>query len=246
MLLQHLEKMDSYVEKAGSDDPSDIADYLGYLFVDPGPSIEGFITVRKQTICYGVNKGMRKKKYKFGVGHELYHGVCGHIQIPGFLSGKALSHVDGIGSMADYKLVASTEREANIGSADLICDTDTTLEMIGYDNGYYLEFRQNMADFTQYDRDLRKYLDLSRCNPESDKYRRKVNWYRSELERLYEEIQEQSSDLVNSGICFSKGEIARELGVPESIVSYKIDALSIRGYDIDMVELPSFEKIFRH
>ena len=37
--------------------------------------------------------------------------------------------------------------------------------------------------------------------------------------------------------------IARECGVPEYIVEYKLEALAVRNYGIAVAELPAFDKV---
>ena len=40
-------------------------------------------------------------------------------------------------------------------------------------------------------------------------------------------------------------EIAGEFGLPQTIVDYKLEALRLRGYDLDAVELVSYKQVFR-
>lgn len=40
-------------------------------------------------------------------------------------------------------------------------------------------------------------------------------------------------------------EIAREYGLPQMIVDYKLEALRLRGYDLDAVELVRHTQVFR-
>ena len=40
-------------------------------------------------------------------------------------------------------------------------------------------------------------------------------------------------------------EIADELGTTETILKYKLEALRIRGYDIDTLELERYDKVFK-
>ena len=61
--------------------------------------------------------------------HEAYHGLCGHLDTPDFLQNGG--HYE---TYQSYGSVAKTEREANIGAADTVIDTETFLEMVGYDS----------------------------------------------------------------------------------------------------------------
>lgn len=57
-------------------------------------------------------------------------------------------------------------------------------------------------------------------------------------------MQEQAADIFNSGCCLSTPEIAREFGVPEFIVDYKFEAMTVRNYNVPSVELPTFDRVF--
>ena len=244
MKLEYLKRMDQIARKAGTREPDDILDYMGCVFIDPGVSIDGFVTRRKGIILYGVNQNITGKKCDFAVMHEGFHIVCGHLRLPGFLKGAALTHIDAFGSFADYKWVASTERDADIGAADFICDTQDVLDMMGYDSADVAAFRKSLASFEQHERDYRQHLGIVMNNGSSEKRILRMKAYQNELGRLYEELQEQANDIMNSGICLSKADIARELGVPEYIVDYKMEALALRKYDVETVELPTFDKVF--
>ena len=43
----------------------------------------------------------------------------------------------------------------------------------------------------------------------------------------------------------SISEIAKELGTTDTILKYKIEAMRIRGYDIDIQELERYDQVFR-
>ncbi|MBQ1397515.1 MAG: hypothetical protein IIY89_03375, partial [Clostridia bacterium] len=62
--------------------------------------------------------------------------------------------------------------------------------------------------------------------------------------RMYAELQEQAQDILNSGACLSVPEIARALGVPDTIVNLKYEAMAVRKYNVPSLELPAFEKVF--
>lgn len=43
----------------------------------------------------------------------------------------------------------------------------------------------------------------------------------------------------------SLSEIAREIGTTEVILKYKLEAMRIRGYDIDIQELERYDQVFQ-
>lgn len=244
MRVEYLNKMDRIAKKAGTREPDDVLEAMGCVFMDPGGSVDGFVSRRKGTTYYGVNQNITGKKYDFGVMHEGFHILCRHLDIPGFLNGAAPSHVDNAGSFADYKMVASTERDANIGAADFIIDTQTILDMLGYDSADVAAYRNSVESFDQAVRDYQRHFDivLSIGSPESRI--RRMRAYQRKLAGMYTELQEQAQDISNSGICLTKYAIAQEFGVPEYIIDYKFEALDVRKYSVATVELPTFDKVF--
>lgn len=246
MKLEYLKKMDEKVRKAHSTKPEHILDYLGAKEMSPGYSADGFVARRKSLLYYGVNEGFKGNKRKFAIMHEGYHIVCGHIFLPGFLSGGDVpTHLDLPGSMGQYKMVVSTERDSDIGAADSVCDTDATLEMIGYDNADVIQFRRALETFEIHKKEYERHLDLVRSSSSPESRIRRMMAYQEDLEKMYKELQEQAQDLSNSGICLTKTAMAKELDVPEYIVDYKLEALSIRKYKVPTFELPSFNTVFK-
>ena len=243
MKVEYLKKMDRIAKAAGSREPDDVLEAMGCVFMDPGGSIDGFVTRRKGTTYYGVNQGISGRKYDFGVMHEGFHIVCGHLDLQGFLQGNG-AHMDLAGSFADYKLVASTERDADIGAADFICDTQTTLDMLGYDCADVAAYRDSVESFEQHQREYERHYNIVLLNGSSEARIRRMRAYQRDLARMYQELQEQAQDIVNSGICLTKYQMAQEFGVPEYIIDYKFEALALRNYDVATVELPSFDRVF--
>ena len=247
---EYLDQMDRIAEKAGTREPDDVLDSMGCIFMDPGSSVDGFVSRRKGTTYYGVSRNLTGRKYDFGVMHEGFHIVCRHLDLPGFLTGAAPSHVDGTGSFTDSgfftdcRRIAGTERDANIGAADFIIDTETILEMLGYDNADVAAYRKSTASFEQALRDYNRHFNLVRDSGSGESRIRRMQDFRQKLTAMYGELQKQAQDICNSGVCLAKNAIAREFGVPEFIIDYKLEALLLRNYRITAVELPPFDKVF--
>ena len=53
MKVEYLKKMDRVARAAGSREPDDVLESLGYVFMDPGNSVDGFIMKRKGTTLLG-------------------------------------------------------------------------------------------------------------------------------------------------------------------------------------------------
>ena len=105
-------------------------------------------------------------------------------------------------------------------------------------------YLQSVDSFENAVRDYRRYYESVLAGGSSEKRIRRMQAYRKELDRMYEELQEQAQDISNSGTCLSSAEIARELNIPEFIVKFKYEAMAVRNYNIPAVELPEFEKVF--
>lgn len=242
MELKYLKRMDDAVKEAGTDDPDAIMDVLKFVQMDPGPSIDGFIARRKNIKYYGVSSSLTGKKKRFSTLHEGFHGICGHLDIPGFLT-KGGMHVDK-GNFASYKMVAVTERDANIGAADQIIDTGLILEMLGYDNKEVESYRQSVAIFEETLRDYKSHFGIVICGSMPERQLQRMRDYQERLTEMRGRLEEQARDIASSGICLSKAAIAREFDVPEYIIDYKLRALEVRNYNVPSVELPSFGKVF--
>lgn len=234
--------MDRIAKSAGSREPDDVLESLCYVFMDPGNSVNGFIIKRKGTTYYGVSPSLTGRKYDFDVMHEGFHGICGHLDLPGFVS-EGGAHTDS-GSFGNYKLVAGAERDANIGAADFIIGTQGILDMLGYDNADVAAYRTSVESFDQTVRDYQRHFDIVLSNGSPESRIRRMRAYPRELVKLYTELQEQAQNIMNSGVCLSKYDIACEFGVPEFIIDYKFKALALRNFSVSTVELPTFDKVF--
>ncbi len=239
MKIEYLNKMERIVKKAGSKDPDDVLEYMGYEYIDPGDNISGFITRRKNIIYYGVNRNLSEAKYAFGSYHEAFHGICGHLDIPGFMANGM--HTD---SFSVRRFVAWMENDANIGASDVLIDTSEFLEMTGYDNDDVQGYLQSLESFDRAVGDYKRHYEYVVTRNSPEKRIRRMNAYRKELDRMYEELQEQARDIANSGCCLTKNQIAREFGVPVYIIDYKYKAMEVRNYDVPQIEMPSFDKVF--
>ena len=129
MKLEYLKKMDKIIRDAGTRKPDEVLSYMGFIYMDPGESLPGFIMKQKQIVYYGVNKKLPEKKYAFASFHEAFHGICGHLNLADFVRQGA--HAD---TFENHRMLAWTEREANIGAADTLIETERFLEMSGYDS----------------------------------------------------------------------------------------------------------------
>ena len=239
MNLESLKKMDCIIRTVGSRDPDEILACMGFIYIDPGQNLSGFIAKRKNTVYYGVNKKFTGQKYAFCSFHEAFHGLCGHLNTPDFLQNGGHSE-----TYQSYGNVAKTEREANIGAADTVIDTETFLEMVGYDSADVQAYTRSVESFEQAVGDYRKHYEIVIANGSPEARIRRMTAYQRELSRMYAELQEQAQDILNADTCLSVPEIAQAFGVPDTIVNLKYEAIAVRKYKVPSLELPTFDKVF--
>lgn len=245
MKAAYLKKVDKAIKSAGTRDAKQVVECAGLVPIDPGLTVDGFIALRKGTVCYGVSKCLAGKKHSFGIYHEGGHYWCLHLGLPGFVDNNG-AHRDEIGTFGfRHKLISSTENDANICAAHGIIETEPFLDMLGYDNADVIAYRKSVDSYEQAVRDYEYHISIVQTNGSSESRIKRMLAYRRELGRMYDELEEQAQDIYHSGCILSKYEIAREYGVPDYIIDLKIEALSYLNYSVATVELPSFDKVFR-
>ena len=239
MKLEYLKKMDKIIRDAGTRKPDEVLSYMGFIYMDPGESLPGFIMKQKQIVYYGVNKKLPEKKYAFASFHEAFHGICGHLNLADFVRQGA--HAD---TFENHRMLAWTEREANIGAADTLIETERFLEMSGYDSEDVKAYTKSLEAFEKAVENYQSHYHIVLNNGSSEKRIRRMQDYQEKLARLYEELREQADDIMNAGYCLSRTEMAAALEVPEFVIDYKYEAMAVRNYHVPRVELPTFDKVF--
>lgn len=245
MKAEYLKKIDKAIKDARTRDPESVLECAGFVPINPGYSVDGFVARKKQILFYGVSRQLKNKKYDFGVFHEGSHYWCTHLDLPGFLD-KEGKHRDECGSFGlQYKVVASTEKDANIGAAHAIIETEPFLEMMGYDNEDVKAYIRDLDSFEVAVKDYEHHIYIARNNGSPDSRVKRMLAYRQKLAKMYDELEEQAQDLYCSGCLLSKSEIGRNFDVPEFVVDLKSEALSHLNYSLPSVELPRFDKVFK-
>lgn len=236
---------DAAIAKAnGSKDPEVIADYHRSRLLIGSP-LEGSIvgmSFRCATLgVISVNRDLDTVWRKFAYWHELAHVFRKHIDEPGFGY-----HQDrGLFSVAmDNHTISRQEREANIISAEYNLDTDAILELIGYYSRTmqnYRKLRKKQDEMAQAYDNLRFSTNAS--NP-SNILRYRLAEYQRTLRLLNEKRYDLESEMVAMNCVRSLSDIAAELGTNVVILKYKLEAMRIRGFDIDVQELERYDQVF--
>ena len=234
---------DEAVKKAhGSTDPTVVAACNNILVAQPlSGSLIG-MAMRYSTLCVvAVNYQLNRVWHNFALWHEIGHVALGHIDDPAFVN-----HQDrGLFTLpVDSRTIPRHEREANLVSAEYSVDTNSVLGLIGYDNSTMRDYRslkKHQAQLTQAYDALRFSTDVNHSS-NSVKYR--MVEYRRALMALDEKRQDLESDMAAMNCVLSLSEIAHEIGTSETILKYKLEAMRIRGYDIDIQELERYDRVF--
>ena len=233
-------RMNDITALAGHD-PARVADYLHVRIHPAYLSINGMVTRTGGRFHIALNENQPAYQYTFACWHEIAHIVEGHLDLPGFMNGGGV-HIDtdSFSSAFAERMVSQTELAANLAAADQMLDTSDILMRTGY---YALaEYRSSRQEYWSLRRRLQRVRD-SLVYSDSAALKCQVAEITGELRQSFEKIM----DLEHSFSCsdfMSIPEIALANQVPEHYVRYKLEALRIQGFDIDVQELLSYEKVF--
>ena len=235
-------------EAACSKDPRAVADSLGIMVVDLYGSIYGYAAVYRSGKAawpvIGLHRDLPSPWELFGGWHELAHVLRGHVNDPSF----ANRHCDCafFTQEVNARTISRQEKEANLISADICIEDDIILELTGYNYAAIADYRQFRADLEtllhSYERltiSIRSGSPSTLLRVKMQETKKKIRETRKTLQGLEEEISAMNGIMTLS-------EIAAKAGTSERILRYKLEAMRIRGYDIDHVELEHYNRMFRH
>ena len=235
---------DAAVEKAkGSRDPEVVA-AANNIFI--GEPLTGSIIGMAMRFSYlgtvAVNRKLDMVWRLFALWHELAHVFRGHVDAPSFNYHRDV----GIFSQpVDSRTIPRQEREANLISAEYNISTDDVLELIGYENRTMQDYRalkHRQEEIAQAYDNLRFSINYE--DP-SARMKYRLAEYRRALHALDEKRQDLESEMVAMNCVKTISEIAGELGTSEIILKYKLEAMRLRGYDIDVAELERYDQVFK-
>lgn len=235
---------DAAIAKAGgSHDPVEVADANGILVAKP---LTGTITGMSMRFSYlgsiAVNGKLDTFWRMFAYWHELGHVFRKHVDDPVF---NFHQDVGVFTQPVDSRTIPRQEKEANLISAEYNIPTDDVLELIGYNNRAMRDYR----DLKKRENEMAAAYDRLRFSTYSEnpsammKYR--LAEYRRVLQQLEEKRRDLESEMCTMNCVKSLSEIAGELGANEVIIRYKLEALRLRGYDIDVQELERYDQVFK-
>ena len=239
-----LQRMDEVIKRAGTDDPFELADYLGARIIWLTGSVIGFVRKIKQRVFIGVHRELSPRKQRFTVMHEDAHIVC-HLEAEEFRLGHQEAAFFSARNGVFDRTVSHQEKEANLASAEYSLPTEDVLEMIGYYNGEKREFRRKLAAHER----LREEYEGYRYSLDSCEYpqtvRERIAKYETSLRDSSWELEDMRSSISAMDDSLTIEQIARALHVSTVMVEYKLAALRLRGYDFDDMGLPGYDRVFQ-
>lgn len=234
---------DAAVAHAGSTKPGDVADCLGIMVYDLTGTITALATRYSYFPVIGLNFKLKGMWRDYAFWHEIGHVVKRHIDEPGF----STKHFGSVlfSQEVDSRSIPRNEREANIISAEYNIETKTVLEVIAYDTRTMQDYRRLKAYQDKLGESYKELCSSANADNPSQMVKYRLAEYQRSLKDLEDKKQELESDIAAMGCRLSFREIADELGTTETILKYKLEALRIRGYDIDTLELERYDKVFK-
>lgn len=234
---------DAAVARAGSSNPEEVAERLGIMIYDLTGTITALATRYSYFPVIGLNMKLDDIWRNYAFWHEIGHVVKGHIDEPGF----STKHFDSIlfSQEVDSRSIPRYEREANIISAEYNIETRAVLEVIAYDTRTMQDYRRLKAYQDKLGESYKELCSSANAGHPSQMVKYRLAEYQNSLKDLEAKKQELESDIAAMGCRLSFREIADELGTTETILKYKLEALRIRGYDIDALELERYDKVFK-
>lgn len=230
------------IKATGSDDPLDVAEHYGIMVIDLKGTIAGYATRYSKIPVIGLNVKLDDLWYRFGGWHELEHVFSGDIYDPGFYGG----HHDGgfFTQDVDSRAIPRHELRANLVSANVNIKDDIVIEVTNYDSRMMQDYRRLKAYLEKlshaYDQ-----LRFSTSVSSSSVLKARMRELRRKIQGANETLTDMEADMVSSNCCKTFHEMACEVGVPERIFRYKLEAMRLRGFDIDPQELERYNDMFK-
>ena len=246
-ILNTFAKIDKIIKKIGTDNPEEVAAFLNYEIIFLTSSIVGYVTRIKNQTIIGINRRLSPIKKLFDEWHEIGHAISGHLNEADFTS-NGNYHLDhslfDTSQQFNSKTISRYEREANIIAAEYCIDSKKILEMTGYNNSVIQQFQVLKETQQQLRQEYERLLFAVQPSNLSETQKVRLNEYKNELARLDEKELELGSEISELGV-MSIPEMAKHLHTSSIIVEYKLEAMRLRGYKLEGIELAAYNKVFK-
>lgn len=229
------------IKEAGTDDPREVADYYDFLWVDLQGSVKGYAALYNDSIpALGLHVLLEGNWYMFGGWHELTHIFRGDIYESGFTNG----HADtGFFTQEVSSLnIPKHERIANLVAADVTVKDKAVEEVTNYNSPTLRSYRRMKA----YQMGLAKEMESLRSsfNPSSNYLKVQMNDLKRKINGVRETLRNMEDEMISCNYNKTFSEMAMDLGISERILRYKLEAMRLKGADIDPQELERYDRMF--
>ena len=224
---------------ACSKDPRVVADSLGIMVVDLYGSICGYAAVyrsgKTSWPVIGLHRDLSPPWDLFGGWHELAHVLRGHVYDPSF----ANRHCDCVffSQELNAKTISLQEKEANLISADICIEDSIIEELTGYNDPAIRDYRQFRSDLENLVRAYERLMISVRSGSPSALLQVKMQETKKRIRETKKALQGLEEEIISMKGFLTLQEIAAKAGTNERILRYKLEAMRMRGYDIDHIEL---------
>ena len=116
--------------------------------------------------------------------------------------------------------------------------------MTGYNNNVIQQFQILKETQQQLRHEYERLLFAVQPNNLSVSQKIRLTEYKNELAKLDEKEHELDSEISELGV-MSIPEMACHLHTSSIIVEYKLEAMRLRGYKIEAIELATYNKVFK-
>lgn len=226
------------IKEAGTDDPKDVASYFDIMWIPLHGSITGYAASYGRVYAIGINEKLSGSWLKFAAWHELAHIFAGHV------SSENLPDKTCFSQEVDSLTIPKHERTANLISADVCVNDDDVFSVTNYNSETMCAYRRMRS----YQKGLLLDLDSLRLLCGKGKNSGLFNARMQELKHRIESTGRALSDIENEINSLNCGrtfhDMAVELGINERIFRYKLEAMRLKGLDIDRQELESYSSMF--
>lgn len=232
--------VDEAIRHAGTDDPFAVAEDQGILAIKINGTVTGYAATYKGDPVIGVNEILNFLWYMLTGWHEMGHVLDGHIYEA---RGQKLADFQCFAQEVNSLAVPRHEKIANLISANVCVKDDDVMEVTRYDSSLMQAYRGMRAYYEK----LVGEMDLLRFSANassSPMLKVRIHDLKNKINSVGMSLRDMENEIVSANGGKTFHEIASELGTNERILRYKLEAMRLRGLDIDPQELESYNRMF--
>ncbi len=229
------------IREAGSCDPREVARFFDILWVDLKGSIPGYASLYNGVLpVIGLHVSLKGVWYRLVGWHELTHIFAGHVRESDF--GRGHADFSFFLQEVDSQALSRQEKTANLVAADVSLPDADVLEVTGYLDPTLRSYRHLKSHQEQLLRELDALRFLT--GAPSGSLRAQMRDLQSKLRDVGVSLSEMEETLMALAPGRTFDRMAAELEVTPCILRYKLEAMRIRGLDVDRQELERYDRVF--